>query len=40
MNSLRKSGEMSVEKMIKTLMKLKKRQDILDAQLEDVRSDI
>lgn len=31
MNSLRKSGEMSVEKMIKALLKLKHRQDALDA---------
>ena len=39
-NELRKSGEASVDTMINTLLSLKKKQDMLEAEAEAYRDDI
>jgi predicted nucleic acid-binding Zn-ribbon protein len=40
MSTLRKRGEMSVEECIKTLTKLKKKSDALEAEAEELRDDL
>lgn len=39
-NQLRKSGETSVEKLLETLFELKKKQDKLDQELQEITAQV